>query len=90
MTEKFQSKIAEIIADRAGVQVGDIHAEINVLSGLGIDSITLLDVTYDIDREFGITLPVERWMDQVNSGEASLGDFFVFKNLVGHVVALAK
>lgn len=89
MTMQLEFKVAEIIADRAGVQVGTIGPDLNIISGLGMDSIALLDATYDIDREFGISLPVETWMEKVNSGEATSADFFVFKNFVGHVAALA-
>ena len=90
MTMQLESKLAEIIADRAGVQVGAISPELNIVSGLGMDSIALLDATYDIDREFGITLPLERWMEQVNSGEANSSDIFVFKNFAHRVAALVN
>lgn len=90
MTGGLESKLAEIIADRAGVQVNEVSDDVDVLAGLGMDSLAFLDAAYDIDRAFGITLPVDQWMEQVNSGEAQLSDFFLFRNLVGHVAALAS
>jgi acyl carrier protein len=87
---QVETKLAEIIAYRAGVETDDVKPEVNVFADLGMDSVGFLDATYDIDREFKITLPVAQWMEKVNSGEATVADFFVFKNLASHVVDLVK
>ena len=47
-----------------------------------------LDVTFAIDKQFGIKMPVEQWMEDVNEGRASTDDFFIMKNLCGQIERL--
>jgi acyl carrier protein len=88
MQAQLTSRLAQIIAYRAGVEASQVTDEVDVLADLGMDSVAFLDATYDLDREFQIRLPVQQWMERVNSGEARLADYFVFGRLVGHVAEL--
>ena len=55
---------------------------------MGVDSLDFLDITFAIDKKFGIKMPVEQWMEDVNEGRASADDFFVMTNLVGKIEEL--
>ncbi|MEQ8696957.1 MAG: acyl carrier protein, partial [Bauldia litoralis] len=48
-------------------------------------SLDFLDVTFEIDKRFGIKMPVEQWMEDVNEGRADAEEFFVMKNLVTRI-----
>jgi acyl carrier protein len=56
-----------------------------VADDLGIDSLDFLDVTFAIDKKFGIKMPVEKWMEDVNEGRAKAEEFFVMSNLVRRI-----
>ena len=58
------------------------------MNDLGIDSLDFLDVTFDIDKKFGIKMPVEQWMEEVNQGDADADEFFVMENLVVRIEEL--
>jgi acyl carrier protein len=57
----------------------------HTINDLGIDSLDFLDITFAIDKRFGIKMPVEQWMEDVNEGRASADEFFVMSNLVAKI-----
>ncbi len=75
-------EIAEIFAETCNLERDAIKPESNVIEDLNIDSLDFLDVTFAIDRKFGIKLPVERWTAEVSEGKAKMEDYFVLGNLV--------
>ena len=74
--------IADIIAETCSLDRESIKPESNAFADLGIDSLDFLDVTFAIDKKFGINLPVERWTQEVSEGKAMAEDYFVLGNLV--------
>lgn len=74
--------IAEIIAETCNLERDTIKPESNAIDDLGIDSLDFLDVTFAIDKKFGINLPVERWTQEISEGKATTQDYFVIGNLV--------
>ena len=59
------------------------------MNDLGIDSLDFPGrPTFDIDKKFGIKMPVEQWMEEVNQGDADADEFFVMKNLVVRIEEL--
>ena len=84
MSETYQA-VAEVIAEVSDIDVGEITPDSHTINDLGIDSLDFLDITYAIDKRFGIKMPVEQWMEQVNEGKANAEDFFVMKNLVARI-----
>jgi acyl carrier protein len=77
--------IAEIIADTCSIAREQITPDSHAIDDLGIDSLDFLDVTYAIDKKFGIKLPIEQWTQEVNQGAANAEDYFVLKNLARRV-----
>jgi acyl carrier protein len=88
--DSVKEKVIYAIADRCGIDESEISDDANIISDLGIDSVDFLDVTYDLDKAFNITIPIESWMESVNSGDATLDDYFVFENFVGLIAKLAN
>lgn len=85
MSDDTFKQVAEVIAEVSDIEVSEIKPESHTIDDLGIDSLDFLDITYAIDKRFGIKLPVEQWMEDVNSGKADAEEFFVMKNLVARI-----
>ena len=80
--------VAEIIVDLSDLSEGEIKPESHTVNDLGIDSLEFLDIVFDIDKKFGIKMPVEQWIEEVNDGKRDDNDFFVMKNLVVRIEEL--
>ena len=77
--------VAGIIAEVSSIDRTTIAPDSHAINDLGIDSLDFLDVTFAIDKKFGIKMPVEKWMEDVNEGRAKAEEFFVMHNLVRHI-----
>lgn len=73
--------IADIIAEVCNIERAEITPDIHVISDLGIDSLDFLDVTFAIDKAFGIKMPIEKWTQEVNEGTVPAETYFIMKNL---------
>ena len=82
--------IAEIIAETCNLERDTIKPESNAIDDLGIDSLDFLDVTFAIDKKFGISLPIERWTQEISEGKAKTEDYFVLGNLVKAIDKLVE
>ena len=80
--------VADIISETSNIERATIQPESHAINDLGIDSLDFLDVTFAIDKKFGIKLPVEKWMEDVNEGRAKAEEFFVLRNLVRRIEEL--
>jgi acyl carrier protein len=77
--------VADIIAEVSSIDRATIAPDSHAINDLGIDSLDFLDVTFAIDKKFGIKMPVEKWMEDVNEGRAKAEEFFVMRNLVRRI-----
>ena len=77
--------VVNIITETCDISRDTIKPESHAINDLGIDSLDFLDVTFAIDKKFGIKMPVEKWMEDVNEGRAKAEEFFVMRNLVRHI-----
>ena len=75
--EETFNTISDIIAETASVDRAKITPQAHVINDLGIDSLDFLDIVFEIDKRFGVKVPVEAWTEQVNSGKAPAVQFFV-------------
>jgi len=82
--------IAEIISETCNLERDAIKPESNVIDDLGVDSLDFLDVTFAIDKKFGINLPVERWTQEISDGKAKTQDYFVLGNLAEAIDKLVE
>ncbi|PWR18915.1 acyl carrier protein [Zavarzinia compransoris] len=84
MSDTFDA-IADIIAETCNIERDTITPESHSIDDLGIDSLDFLDVTFAIDKKFGIKMPIEAWMKEVNEGRASTEDYFIMSNLAAKI-----
>ena len=79
------SVVADIIAEVCSVDRATILPDSHTIEDLGIDSLDFLDVTFAIDKRFGIKMPIERWLQEVNQGRASVDNYFILRNLCDRI-----
>ena len=84
MTTTFDT-IAEVIAETSEIPREKITPEAHAIDDLGIDSLDFLDIVFELDKKFGIKIPLEAWTEEVNEGRASVEDYFVLKNLCARI-----
>lgn len=89
MSSTFDT-VADVIADVCDIERDEIKPETHVINDLGIDSLDFLDVTFDLDKKFGIKIPIEQWTEEVNEGKADVDEYFVMQNLCGQIDGLIK
>lgn len=77
--------VVGIISDVCRVDRSEIHPDSHTINDFGVDSLDFLDITFAIDRRFGIRLPVERWMQEVNEGVCAVERYFILRNLCDRI-----
>jgi acyl carrier protein len=87
MSNTYES-VADIIAEICNIDRARITPEAHAIKDLGIDSLDFLDVTFAIDKKFGIKMPIERWTQEVNEGKAPAENYFVLRNLATRIEEL--
>lgn len=84
MSKTFDT-IADIIADVCNVDRDKISPDSHVINDLGIDSLDFLDVTFAIDKSFGIKMPIQKWTEEVNADSSKAERYFIMKNLCARI-----
>jgi acyl carrier protein len=87
MPSTFET-VAGIIAATSDIPIEQITPDSHVMKDLEIDSLAFLDITFEIDRRFGIEVPLDRWLEQVNEGKVKSEDYFVLRNLCAQIDSL--
>ena len=77
--------VANIIAETCDIPRDTITPDSHAIDDLGIDSLDFLDIAFAIDKAFGIKMPLETWMQDVNEGKVSTDEYFVMKNLCANI-----
>lgn len=80
--------VAEIISMTSDVPLDDIRPESHIMTDLGVDSLAFLDIAFEIDKRFGIKLPIEDWLQEVNEGHAESAAYFRVGNLCQRIEGL--
>jgi acyl carrier protein len=81
-------RVADIIAETSEIDRDTITPNSHTIDDLGIDSLDFLDIVFAIDKEFGIKIPLEKWTQEVNEGQASTEEYFVMENLCAKIESL--
>ena len=87
MASTFET-VADIISEICDIPRENISPESHVIDDLGIDSLDFLDVAFTIDQAFGIKMPLEKWVQEINDGKATTEQYFVLKNLCARIDGL--
>jgi acyl carrier protein len=80
--------IADVIAETAEIPREKITRSAHAIDDLGIDSLDFLDIVFELDKKFGIKIPLATWTTEVNEGKAAVDDYFILENLAARVDAL--
>jgi acyl carrier protein len=80
MSSTFET-VADIIAKNCDIPRDTITPESHAIEDLGIDSLSFLDIAFEIDKTFGIKLPLEEWTQEVNEGKVKAEEYFKLSNL---------
>ena len=80
MSSTFDT-VANIISETCDIPRDTIKPETHAINDLGIDSLDFLDIAFAIDKRFGIKMPIEQWMQEINEGRATVDNYFVLSNL---------
>jgi acyl carrier protein len=80
--------IADIISKNCDIPREKITPESHAIDDLNIDSLSFLDIAFEIDKTFGIKLPLEEWTQEVNAGKAPTEEYFKMANLAAKIDAL--
>lgn len=84
MTDTLQV-IAKSIASVSGIDAGEVTLDKHIFEDLGVDSLDFLDIVFDLDQAFGIKLPVEEWLAEVEQDRDLAGKLFSISNLVTYI-----
>lgn len=87
MASTFET-VAGIISETCDIPREKIAPDSHAINDLGIDSLDFLDVTFAIDKAFGIKMPLEKWTQDVNEGKISSDRYFVMKDLCANIDSL--
>ena len=77
--------VADIIAEVSDIERDKITPGSHAINDLAIDSLAFLDITFAIDKAFGIKMPLERWTQDVNDGKTSTDEYFILENACRHI-----
>ena len=55
--EGVYPKVAQVIADALGCDVGDVQLQVPLIEGLDAESIDFLDLVFRLERGFGVKIP---------------------------------
>jgi len=64
------ARVKAIIVKQLSIDEAKVSDDASFVNDLGVDSLDLLNASYRIEKECGITLPVETWL-QEEYGEAA-------------------
>lgn len=87
MSDLFNSMV-EIINKISGIEKSTITLDSNITRDLKIDSLDFLDITYEIDKKYGISIPVEEWVEEANEQTEAAQQMFTLRNFLERVQQL--
>jgi acyl carrier protein len=82
--------VAKIVSDTSDLSIEEIMPDSDLMEDLKIDSLAFLDIAFEIDQQFGIQLPVEKWMEEINQGAAARAKYFVMSGLCAQIDGLVS
>lgn len=57
--QDIEDKLRAIIVDRIGVDPSEVGTDTNLINDLGCDSLDIVEIVMDVEREFNIQIPNE-------------------------------
>ena len=66
----LEAQVKAIIADKLGVEEGDIIPEASFTNDLGADSLDTVELIMEFEKDFGVTIPDEDAEKIITVGDA--------------------
>lgn len=90
MKQEIYDTIVELIDETCEeVEADQIHPEVNLLSELAVDSLSLLEIVFEIEDRYDIKLGLEQWNDE-NAREEENQSKFVLSNVIALIEELIE
>ena len=86
--DPIYATVQQALQTTCRIDPADLRPDSNFFADLGIESVDFLDAVYQLDLQFGIKIPVGRWMGEINEGRPLAGSPFVMENFVRQITAL--
>jgi acyl carrier protein len=64
------AELAKIVNEIAGTPLADITPDKKFVEDLGVDSLSMVEIIYAVEDQFGISIPEEASKDLVTVGDA--------------------
>lgn len=68
--DELEDGLAEVLGTVAGIDRADIDPEKSFTEGLGIDSLTMVEVVVAVEDRLGVLVPDDDWARFVTVGDA--------------------
>ena len=81
------NRLAQLIAATCNVDEQLITPDSHLFHDLGIDSLAMLDLAFDVRQEFHVKLPIEDWARVLAAGGLEDCNPFVVKHLAAYIEA---
>ncbi len=56
-TEEIRAELADIVNDVTGVDQADVQLDKSFMDDLDVDSLSMVEIIYACEEEFGVTIP---------------------------------
>ena len=66
MSEFVEPRVRRVVADRLGVSLEELAPDVSLIDDLAADSLDLVELAVEIERQFGITMP-ESLIDEIRT-----------------------
>ncbi len=87
MSDLFNT-VADIISNISNIDRGKITLDADLMTDLKVDSLDFLDITYEIEKKYGISIPVEEWVEEASTQTQEAQRMFSIKNFLERVQKL--
>jgi acyl carrier protein len=77
--------IAGFISEICDVPRNKITPESHITEDLGVDSLDFLDAIFNVERTYEISIPLEKWTQEVNDGTVKGSRYFTMKNFCAEI-----
>ena len=64
---EIESKVKAIIVDKLGVDEAEVKPEASFTNDLGADSLDTVELIMEFEKEFGISIPDDKWSSRRSS-----------------------
>ena len=80
--------VLNVLSETCDVDTKSVSPNTNIIEDLQVDSVDFLDAIYEIDKNYGIKVPVSNWIAEINEGKKDSSDYFIVEKFVEKIATL--